>query len=228
MSVTALPDPGPVVIHTERLVLRDFVAEDLDDVAHLVGDDQVTVWLSFDSRTHEEAKAMLDGILERQHATPRTEYYLAITPAEGAESVAGFIRLGLGGHQAADLGYALRPQWQGKGYAREATMAIIEFGFDKLGLHRITANIGPANEASQRLVKSLWFTYEGTIRDHVHTNGEWRDSRSYSLLAPEWANAPRCGYCGRRIPAPAAPSRTPKFCSTAHRQAAYRTNRSAN
>lgn len=227
MSAATVPDAAPVVIHTERLVLREFAATDLDGVAELVGDDQVTVWLSFDSRTREEAAAMLDGILERQHTAPRSEYYLAIALAEDIENVIGFIRLGLGGHKAADVGYSLRPGWQGQGYAREATTAMIEFGFDELGLHRLTANIGPANESSMRLVNSLWFTYEGTIRDHVFTNGAWRDSRSYSLLAPEWADAPRCAHCSRRIPAPSSPGRIPKFCSTAHRQAAYRTNRSA-
>ncbi|MBG6099071.1 GNAT family N-acetyltransferase [Nocardioides luteus] len=228
IAPAAGPAEGPVAIHTGRLVLRDFVDDDVEGVAGLVGDDQVTVWLSFDRRTRDEAAAMLNGILERQHASPRTEYYLAITPAEDTATVAGFIRLGLGGHKAADLGYALRPDWQGRGYAREAAAAMIEFAFEKVGLHRLTANIGPANEASQRLVKSLWFTYEGTIRDHVFTNGAWRDSRSYSLLAHEWANAPTCGYCGRRIPAPTSPGRTPKFCSTAHRQAAYRANQSTS
>lgn len=223
----------PLVLRTERLILRDFTPEDIDGVADLVGDDQVTVWLSFDSRTREQAAEMLDGILARQLGQPRAEYYLAITPAEtaldehapaenGPDTVAGFIRLGLGGHQAADLGYALRPHWQHRGIATEAAIAMIDFAFDKLGLHRLVANIGPANTASLRLVKALGFTREGTLRDHVFTNGAWRDSESYSLLAGEWAQAPRCEHCGKRIPPRTSGGRAAKFCSTAHRQAAYR------
>lgn len=93
------------------------------------------------------------------------------------------------GVKAADLGYALRPEWQHRGHARAAVSRMIEFGFDDLGLHRITANVGPMNTSSMRLVESLGFQREGTIRDHVHTNGAWRDSVSFSLLEGEWQPA---------------------------------------
>lgn len=241
VSMAELPDlPEPVVLRTDRLVLRDFTADDLFGVAGVVGDPDVTHWLSFDNRDLDQARAMLATILANQHAHPRTEYYLAITlpeladqpanPADGLavaddeapRGVIGFIRLGLGGVKAADLGYALRPAWQHHGYASEAAAAMIDYGFDQLGLHRIIANIGPANTASLRLVKSLGFTREGTFRDHVFTNGAWRDSESYTLLEHEWATAAQCEHCGKRIPPRTTGGRAPKFCSTAHRQAAYR------
>jgi RimJ/RimL family protein N-acetyltransferase len=52
-------------------------------------------------------------------------------------------------------------------------------------LHRISTAIGPDNAPSIALVQGLGFQYEGRIRDHVYTNGAWRDSLLYSLLAPE-------------------------------------------
>lgn len=211
----------PVEIRTDRLLLRDFTTADLDGVYGIVGDDAVTSWLSFNTRCRDEAQTMLTGILERQQAQPRSEYYLAITPADTPPDVIGFIRLGLGGVQAADLGYALLPSHWGQGLAYEAATAMIDFAFTALGLHRLTANIGPANAASIRLVQTLGFSYEGTIRDHVHTNGAWRDSRSYSLLAPEWADAATCENCSNRVPA-SPRGRARKFCSTACRQAAHR------
>lgn len=176
----------PLRLTAGSLVLRDFEAGDTDGVLAIVGDDRVTYWLSFASRDRDESQTMLDGILQRQHETPRGEYYLAITESDSPEVVIGFVRLGLGGVKAADLGYALRPEWQGRGIARAAVARMIEFGFGDLGLHRHTANIGPENTASMRLVESLGFQREGTIRDHVHTNGAWRDSVSFSLLEGEW------------------------------------------
>lgn len=175
----------PIRLAAGSLLLRDFEAGDTDGVLAIVGDDRVTYWLSFASRDRDEAQAMLDGILERQVETPRSEYYLAVTESSSPE-VLGFVRLGLMGVKAADLGYALRPESQGRGIARAAVSRMIEFGFGDLGLHRLTANIGPQNAASMRLVESLGFQREGTIRDHVHTNGAWRDSVSYSLLEDEW------------------------------------------
>ncbi|MGB6165784.1 MAG: GNAT family protein [Pseudonocardiaceae bacterium] len=77
------------------------------------------------------------------------------------------------------------PRW-GHGYALDAARTIIDFGFTILGLHRISGAIGPDNAVSIALVTRLGFTQEGRLRDHVFTNGAWRDSILYSLLAHEW------------------------------------------
>jgi len=88
--------------------------------------------------------------------------------------------------QAAKLGGAGAVSHWGHGYALDATRTIIDFGFTTLGLHRISAAIGPDNAASIAIVTRLGFTEEGQLRDHVFTNGAWRDSILYSLLTHEW------------------------------------------
>jgi hypothetical protein len=50
----------------------------------------------------------------------------------------------------------------------------------------ISVAIGPANAASIAATRQLGMTYEGRIRDHVYTNGQWRDSLLYSMLVDEW------------------------------------------
>jgi ribosomal-protein-alanine N-acetyltransferase len=55
-----------------------------------------------------------------------------------------------------------------------------------LGLHRISAATGPDNATSIAIITRLGFIEEGRLRDHVFTNGAWRDSILYSLLASEW------------------------------------------
>ena len=77
------------------------------------------------------------------------------------------------------------PMW-GYGYATDAARVIIEYGLRDLRLHRITAAIGPDNEASIAVVKKLGFRYEGRLRDHVFTNDAWRDSLLFSVLAQDW------------------------------------------
>ena len=175
----------PVELHGQLVTLREFASADLTDVLHIVGDDEVTSWLSFDSRSADEARTMLDGMLTRARQEPRAEYYLAVAaPADRA--VIGFARLGLGGVQSAKLGFAIRRSAWGRGYATDAARTLITFGFGELGLHRISAAAGPANAASLAVLARLGMTYEGRIRDHVFTNGAWRDSLLYSALAGEW------------------------------------------
>lgn len=178
----------PIALAGERVRLREFRPSDLDAVHAIIGDDRVTWFLSFDSRHRSEAESMLAGMEERARHSPRTEYYLAITPASDDELV-GFVRLALGGVHAAKVGYAVAHVHQGKGYATDAVRTVLDYAFGALGLHRVTAAIGPENITSLALAARLGFSREGVLRDHVHTNGAWRDSVLLSLLAPEWKAA---------------------------------------
>ena len=170
----------PVSLRGQLVTLREFRPDDIDDALHVVGDDRVTTWLSFDSRSPEATAQMITGAIERARHEPRTEYYLAV--ADDTDALIGFVRLGFAGVQAAKLGYAIRADRWGKGYATDACRTMIEFGFTRLGRHRISAAIGPDNAASIAVVRKLGMTHEGRLRDHVFTNGAWRDSDLFSIL----------------------------------------------
>jgi RimJ/RimL family protein N-acetyltransferase len=167
--------------------LREFRTTDVDDSLDVVGDDRVTRFLSFDSRSRDEAREMIAGTIERARRDPRAEYYLAVTTHDD-DRLIGFARLGLTGVQAAKLGYAIAAEHWGRGYATDAARTLITFGFTTLDLHRISAAIGPDNAASIAVVKRLGFTHEGRLRHHVFTNGVWRDSELFSVLAHEWTH----------------------------------------
>jgi [ribosomal protein S5]-alanine N-acetyltransferase len=179
----------PVVITGPRLTLREFRIDDLDASMAVVGDAEVTRTLSFDARDRADQAERLAADIARAQATERPDYYLAI--ANSADTLIGFVRIGFGRDRSGELGYAIRREDWGKGYATEAARLMLDFGFDMLHLHRIQAACGPDNRPSQRLLARLGFTPEGRIRDHVFTNGAWRDSLLYSIIDHEWrANRP--------------------------------------
>ncbi len=169
----------------DRVRLREFRADDLDNSLAVVADDRVTWWLSFDSKTRDQQAELLDAAIGRARDVPRTEYYLAVTTLT-SDRLIGFVRLAFAGVQAGKLGYAIAYDHWGHGYATDAARQMITYGFATLGLHRISAAIGPDNAASVAVVKRLGFTREGVLRDHVFTNGAWRDSVLYSVLGHEW------------------------------------------
>src|SRR5215475_14697703 len=179
------PGNDALLIEADRVRLREFRLSDLDDSMAVVGDPRVTWHLSFDTKTREEQEALLSAQLERAQQSPRIEYYLAAAETESGRLV-GFVRLGLGPHRSAKLGYAIRFDRWGRGFATEAAGALLRFGFDDLGLHRVTAACGPDNTASIRVLEKLGYVSEGRLRDHVFTNGAWRDSLLYSLLEMEY------------------------------------------
>jgi RimJ/RimL family protein N-acetyltransferase len=174
----------PVTLTGRTVVLREFRPDDAAGAFQIFGDDAVTAWLSFDSRSRDEVTALINAAVVRATQEPRTEYYLAVTLAE-ADELIGFARLGFNGVQAAKLGYAIRADQWGHGYATDAAQTLMSFGFETLGLHRISAAIGPNNHPSVAVVKNLGMQYEGRIRHHVYTSGAWRDSLLFALLAGE-------------------------------------------
>ncbi len=165
--------------------LREFRATDFEDYLAIVSDDRVTSWLSFDSRDRAAAEKALSAIIDRAAQDDRPDYLLAVTRRDD-DSVVGFARLGPTGVKAAHLGYAIHADHWGHGYATDASRVLLRLAFDTLGKHRVSAAIGPDNQASIAVIEHLGFTYEGRIRHHVFTNGTWRDSLLYSLLESEF------------------------------------------
>jgi ribosomal-protein-alanine N-acetyltransferase len=70
-----------------------------------------------------------------------------------------------------------------KGYMTEGMLQAIRHAFDKLGLHRLEANIQPGNHASIALVQTTGFQYEGFSPRYLKINGEWCDHERWAILA---------------------------------------------
>ncbi|MEZ4939380.1 MAG: GNAT family protein [Saprospiraceae bacterium] len=91
-------------------------------------------------------------------------------------------------HSRAELGYALtKAEFKRMGYMREAVQAVLQYGFEVMGLNRIEAFIGPNNIASKSIVTKYGFTQEGHLRQHYAVDGAFEDSIVYSLLKQEFA-----------------------------------------
>lgn len=83
------------------------------------------------------------------------------------------------------LGYKLDKDEIKKGYMVEALEGGIKYMFEKIGLHRIEANIMPRNKPSVRLARRLGFKYEGKSKKYLKINGKWEDHLHYVLLNPK-------------------------------------------
>jgi ribosomal-protein-alanine N-acetyltransferase len=90
--------------------------------------------------------------------------------------------------QAANIGYAVAADRQGRGYATEAVAAVIRYAFDSLNLHRLETSYQPANERSGRVLRKLGFTIEGFARDYLRIAGRWRDGVLVSLINDSWVS----------------------------------------
>ena len=90
-------------------------------------------------------------------------------------------------HREGEVGYVFHPDYWGHGYATEATLRLLAFGFGELKLHRIYATCDPKNRASTRVLEKAGMRYEGHLRDHLIQRGAWRDSLLYAILEEDAA-----------------------------------------
>lgn len=173
-------------VATDRLVLRRARRDDVDAVLAYRGHPASTEWLG----------PLPDDFRTRFVAPERLGLLIAVE-REGA--LIGDVMVSLGdawapvaiAHRArgvqAELGWAMRPEETGHGYATEAVGAVIGLCFDVLGLRRVTATCFVANTASWRLMERVGMRREAhTVADALHPSGEWRDGYTYALLADEW------------------------------------------
>ena len=90
-----------------------------------------------------------------------------------------------GGFQNAYLGYWVGAAFAGQGYMREGMQLALKFAFGDLRLHRVEANIQPANKRALKLAKNAGFRREGFSPRYLKIGGRWRDHERWAILAHE-------------------------------------------
>lgn len=88
-----------------------------------------------------------------------------------------------GAFQCGALGYCAFAPAAGRGYMSEALRLVLDYSFGDLALHRLEANIQPANQASIRLVQRLGFRKEGFSPDFLFIDGAWRDHERWAITS---------------------------------------------
>ena len=173
-------------LETPRLLLRPFRTADADDVQRLAGDRAVAdttlniphpyedglaeKWISNHRDWFEPGQQAVFAIVLRPEATLIGAVGLQITRDD----------------QRGELGYWVgKPYWN-QGYTTEAARALLDFGFEQLGLNRIHAWHFARNPASGRVMQKLGMTHEGCLRQHVRKWDAFEDLELYGILKSQW------------------------------------------
>ena len=180
----------PVLLTGPRLLIREFhhTPGDVDALHAVFGDAETARYLPFEPRDRETCADQIELYVEEAEKDPRTTYRLAVVRHGDGEDSApvGNAVLGVEPQRSGFVGYALRRDTWGQGYASEVTQLLCGLGFATLGLHRLAARVDPANTASSRVLTKAGFQLEGRIRHDLHLRGAWHDALQYSLLEDEW------------------------------------------
>ncbi len=109
---------------------------------------------------------------------------------EGYDEPVGFTALyGLFRQTAPELGALIGDDVRGKGVGRRAEALTIAKAFDEFGAHRVYGRIPAYNEAAKRVVTSLGWRHEGTMRGHLRRDGALADCEVWGVLPDEFRAA---------------------------------------
>lgn len=100
--------------------------------------------------------------------------------------VVNFSEIIRGAFQSAYVGYYAFTPSAGRGYISEGLALALDFAFGELALHRVEANVQPANDRSLALIERIGFVREGYSSRYVKIAGRWRDHVRFAMLAEEW------------------------------------------
>lgn len=176
-------------IETERLLLRPLTMNDSKELFAIFSDPEVMrYWSSPPWKSLDEANDFIST--SSAEMASGQSITLGIVLKESS-SLIGKCRLFsyVKDSRRAEIGFGIGRRHWGKGYAPEAGQALLNYGFEVLGLRRVEAEIDPANDSSRKTLERLGFIREGLLRKRWEINGVVSDSALYGILASEAVDA---------------------------------------
>jgi RimJ/RimL family protein N-acetyltransferase len=180
---------APQELRTARLLLRSLEREDVPALVRLAGAKEIaaTTLNIPHPYTENDARSFVAKASEEFGAGNSIAYAISIAPSR---ELCGAVGLNIAEtHSRAELGYWIGVPFWHRGFATEAALAALAFGFDTLRLHRIYAHHFSGNTASQRVLEKIGMRHEGRSRAHIRKWDEFIDVENYGLLAEEFRGA---------------------------------------
>jgi RimJ/RimL family protein N-acetyltransferase len=196
-----LPElPALVSLRTERLLVRDLRDEDLPALLAFLGDPQVLRYLQrTEPLSRDEVWGELCSARYLQWQEPRYHYDLGIVLPE-SEQLIGKCSLSLmlpnetaREANAATIGFLIRRDQWGQGYASEAARAVLGLAFGELGLPCVFGGCHPENTASRRVLERLGMSFQGSQADFAGAP-EGVEALVFCIEREQWLDQSGPGY----------------------------------
>jgi ribosomal-protein-alanine N-acetyltransferase len=202
-----IPELGklPLVIDTPRLRLRPLAMSDRDDLHVHTSNPELPRMMSWDAhRDLRETEDWLARTIAARDAGQSIAWAIEHDGrANGCISLDGITwQFRAWRMDKAELGYWLgEPLW-GQGLMSEAAFAATRWGFETLGLHKITIGCVEGNVASQKIIERIGFRFLAVFEEDFWRDGRWQAHRRYEMTHAEWGDVARTQRFSRPRPSP--------------------------
>ncbi len=169
-------------LNSERLIFRKFSIDDADDLLILRTDNEVMRFMDV-----PRFQSVLDSekwIKETWESFEKQDGITWVIIDKSSNTFAGYFGFWrmIPEHCRAEIGYALKPSFWGKGYMTETLRKMMEYGFHNINLHSIEANVNTENGNSIKALEKIGFQKEAHFKENYLFNGKFLDSLIFCLL----------------------------------------------
>jgi [ribosomal protein S5]-alanine N-acetyltransferase len=176
----------PLLLETDRLLLRDVRASDLDAFQAYMQPEPYWRHSPIDPPTPESVAALVNSFLRSQAQKPRMDYFLAAVDKRSDEFVGeACLRVRSLAWRQGAVGWGVVDSRAGRGFATEIGRALLRLAFDGLNLHRVDAQCRSENQASRRIMAKIGMREEGIWRDNLLVRGAWWSTVQSAILATD-------------------------------------------
>jgi [ribosomal protein S5]-alanine N-acetyltransferase len=176
------------MIETERLRLRPLRFDDAPIIEELAGDYEVAKTTLTIPHPYPKgsAKDFIKSVLDAEKTGKIIIYALV---ERETDQFLGIINVSIQPQfKRGELAYWVGKRFWGKGFGTEAAKALVHFCFDKLELNKVFAASFIDNPGSWRIMEKIGLSYEGTLKQHVARDGEYKDLCYYGILKKNYHN----------------------------------------
>ena len=180
-----MPPTFPLLT-TARLQLREIAAADAENMFLIHSDAATMRWFGVDALTTRAQADQIIAVFASWFVTGSgVRWGIARQDDDQLIGTCGLFQWNKSWHSGV-IGFELARALQRRGYMIEALHAILDYGFLKMGLHRIQAECHADNLGSIALLARLGFQFEGVHRQYGYWGNRFHDLNCYSLLRHEW------------------------------------------
>lgn len=181
-----LNNKGMKNLKTERLFLRKFRIEDLEEFYKLYNDDEFIKWSNHSKINRQESIQILENILRRYDNNEIWYYYWAICKKTDDRVIGGIKLHGFNNNNnSISFDYSIISSESRKGYITEAFKKVIEFCFDDLEANRIEGICSTKNYASKKVMEKAGMHEEGILKQYIKLHEIYHDCYISSLIREE-------------------------------------------
>jgi RimJ/RimL family protein N-acetyltransferase len=144
------------IITTERLVIRPIENGDCDAVHRYAGDPSIDMMMFLPNETIEETKKFVEfAVSEWAKEDPEDMEFVVLL---NGEIIGGVNLEKCEEEKTYEIGWTIRQDQRGNGYATEAAKALKDYAFEELNAAKVQAHCDSRNQASEKVMKKLGMT----------------------------------------------------------------------